>query len=263
MNRQEMLEEYKRIRDARSKLHTEHFREAVKNVGVAAQQLGMMRGNQIVLDSEDDASILCDYCLYAVLEGGKSLVERAYEGHLPAEGTHERRAVEGMLRARFAFLRVEEIDEGLGLFMRDLGRNERLFIADLSLSKTSQIGNVFASRVLDYGDFCTLTGAGLPLFPATYEAIQRMVRQYFGREIEALGVLGREDDAKLSMLTMRAALALHANQYMSTVGPNGDVTRKPPPPEIPRVRAATKVGRNEPCPCGSGRKYKKCCGAAV
>jgi uncharacterized protein YecA (UPF0149 family) len=22
-----------------------------------------------------------------------------------------------------------------------------------------------------------------------------------------------------------------------------------------------KVGRNEPCPCGSGRKYKKCCGA--
>jgi preprotein translocase subunit SecA len=24
---------------------------------------------------------------------------------------------------------------------------------------------------------------------------------------------------------------------------------------------ATKVGRNEPCPCGSGKKYKKCCGA--
>jgi uncharacterized protein YecA (UPF0149 family) len=22
-----------------------------------------------------------------------------------------------------------------------------------------------------------------------------------------------------------------------------------------------KVGRNEPCPCGSGQKYKKCCGA--
>ena len=24
----------------------------------------------------------------------------------------------------------------------------------------------------------------------------------------------------------------------------------------------TKVGRNEPCPCGSGKKFKKCCGAA-
>jgi len=24
--------------------------------------------------------------------------------------------------------------------------------------------------------------------------------------------------------------------------------------------AEKKVGRNEPCPCGSGKKYKKCCG---
>jgi len=29
----------------------------------------------------------------------------------------------------------------------------------------------------------------------------------------------------------------------------------------PRKRTATKVGRNDPCPCGSGKKYKKCCGS--
>ena len=31
----------------------------------------------------------------------------------------------------------------------------------------------------------------------------------------------------------------------------------------PRVAPAVsdKVGRNDPCPCGSGKKYKKCCGA--
>jgi hypothetical protein len=28
------------------------------------------------------------------------------------------------------------------------------------------------------------------------------------------------------------------------------------------VVAAAKLGRNEPCPCGSGKKHKKCCGAA-
>jgi len=28
----------------------------------------------------------------------------------------------------------------------------------------------------------------------------------------------------------------------------------------PIVRQAAKVGRNDPCPCGSGKKYKKCCG---
>jgi preprotein translocase subunit SecA len=26
------------------------------------------------------------------------------------------------------------------------------------------------------------------------------------------------------------------------------------------VRTGPKVGRNDPCPCGSGRKYKQCCG---
>ena len=28
----------------------------------------------------------------------------------------------------------------------------------------------------------------------------------------------------------------------------------------PVVRETPKVGRNAPCPCGSGKKYKKCCG---
>jgi SEC-C motif-containing protein len=27
------------------------------------------------------------------------------------------------------------------------------------------------------------------------------------------------------------------------------------------IRTGPKIGRNDPCPCGSGRKYKHCCGA--
>jgi uncharacterized protein YecA (UPF0149 family) len=33
--------------------------------------------------------------------------------------------------------------------------------------------------------------------------------------------------------------------------------RAAPPPE---PRRSTKIGRNQPCPCGSGKKYKRCCG---
>ena len=33
--------------------------------------------------------------------------------------------------------------------------------------------------------------------------------------------------------------------------------------QAPVKRAAPKVGRNDPCPCGSGKKHKKCCGAAA
>ena len=28
---------------------------------------------------------------------------------------------------------------------------------------------------------------------------------------------------------------------------------------IPYTSKQNKIGRNEPCPCGSGKKYKKCC----
>ena len=37
-----------------------------------------------------------------------------------------------------------------------------------------------------------------------------------------------------------------------------DLERLLNPPQ-PRI-AEKKIGRNEPCPCGSGRKHKKCCG---
>jgi preprotein translocase subunit SecA len=37
----------------------------------------------------------------------------------------------------------------------------------------------------------------------------------------------------------------------------------PPIPDAPveQAHAEKPVGRNDPCPCGSGKKYKKCCGA--
>ena len=36
---------------------------------------------------------------------------------------------------------------------------------------------------------------------------------------------------------------------------------RPPEPVQTYRRAAPRVGRNDPCPCGSGKKYKRCCGA--
>ena len=46
-----------------------------------------------------------------------------------------------------------------------------------------------------------------------------------------------------------------------------DTIDEPEKPAKPRITyydqpyiAEKKVGRNDPCPCGSGKKYKKCCG---
>jgi uncharacterized protein YecA (UPF0149 family) len=32
-----------------------------------------------------------------------------------------------------------------------------------------------------------------------------------------------------------------------------------PPPVEPIHRASAEIGRNDPCPCGSGKKFKQCC----
>ena len=41
-----------------------------------------------------------------------------------------------------------------------------------------------------------------------------------------------------------------------------DSAEQQPARAAPFVRDDRKVGRNEPCPCGSGKKYKQCCGRA-
>jgi preprotein translocase subunit SecA len=44
-------------------------------------------------------------------------------------------------------------------------------------------------------------------------------------------------------------------------GDNGEDEEESPPPNSPFVRQERKIGRNEPCPCGSGKKYKHCHGS--
>jgi len=47
------------------------------------------------------------------------------------------------------------------------------------------------------------------------------------------------------------------DEALAGAGDDGDVAIAPPPPF---TRASEKVGRNDPCPCGSGKKYKHCHG---
>ena len=49
------------------------------------------------------------------------------------------------------------------------------------------------------------------------------------------------------------------DEALAPTSPDGDVAPPPPPPP-PFTRAGEKVGRNDMCPCGSGKKYKHCHG---
>ncbi|CAA0083074.1 Protein translocase subunit SecA [Zhongshania aliphaticivorans] len=73
---------------------------------------------------------------------------------------------------------------------------------------------------------------------------------------EALERQRREEEAKQAMEFR------HAESSGLSDDSEDDAAAAPAAAQVPEtfVRESPKVGRNEPCPCGSGKKYKQCCG---
>ena len=53
------------------------------------------------------------------------------------------------------------------------------------------------------------------------------------------------------------ARAVRPAPLIATARPNG---KNPPAAPVAALPTVKTIGRNDPCPCGSGKKYKKCCG---
>ena len=89
--------------------------------------------------------------------------------------------------------------------------------------------------------------------------------------VKMLFLLQPADKEEGSVLSPKAQNARRAYNYSGGEGDTSSVSAYSSPgvpqqkapaqgPVQQLVRQAPKVGRNEPCPCGSGRKYKHCCG---
>ncbi|MGE0321957.1 MAG: preprotein translocase subunit SecA [Polyangiaceae bacterium] len=75
---------------------------------------------------------------------------------------------------------------------------------------------------------------------------------------EQLEAMEKEAEAR-HQAELEAAVAKHLGEP-APEGSDETVTQAPAPP--PQA-SAPKIGRNDPCPCGSGKKFKKCHGAAL
>ena len=84
------------------------------------------------------------------------------------------------------------------------------------------------------------------------------------RAMEARNQRARPASATHEGTEDRSAPAGTASRGNGAAGPsrrgNGAAAGQTASSSTPYIRAARKVGRNEPCPCGSGKKYKRCCG---
>ena len=98
-------------------------------------------------------------------------------------------------------------------------------------------------------------------------AAQQRIRLFGTKKTARLGteknpaVVNVQSEARFKEVT--STFEQHGWKYRIALEPEKpedirDLNRllNPPKPTI----AEKKVGRNEPCPCGSGRKFKNCCG---
>jgi preprotein translocase subunit SecA len=99
----------------------------------------------------------------------------------------------------------------------------------------------------------------------TQEEIDREEAERLEQQRRAMRALQAQHSELPSLLSADAELAVPEAGQPSQAGPRAAGARPAAPaqPEVQGtfVRSERKVGRNEPCPCGSGKKYKNCHGS--
>ena len=98
-----------------------------------------------------------------------------------------------------------------------------------------------------------------------FEALLERLKQEVVRILSHLQIK-RQDEAELIEQKRREEaerqqLAFQHAQASALPATEQESGQQAEAPQQPMVRDAPKVGRNDPCPCGSGKKYKQCHGA--
>jgi preprotein translocase subunit SecA len=96
---------------------------------------------------------------------------------------------------------------------------------------------------------------------AIFEEMINDIRISIARKIFRVTIKRDADRSRRGPQPMRAS---HNSMAGAGLGlgqvPKNQERNEAGPQKVQIRRSEPKVGRNDPCPCGSGKKYKKCCG---
>ena len=154
--------------------------------------------------------------------------------------------------------RERELSEEL---MRALERHEMLIVIDMQwkdhLLSIDHLKEGIGLR--GYGQRDPLTEYKKEAFDLFQDMAERVKAAVVERLFKVQVV--RETPMAMPTMTARADTREGRGEIPAVVAgeaPRAAPTAAPPRP-APRTATGDKVGRNDPCPCGSGKKYKKCC----
>jgi hypothetical protein len=231
-------------------------REAIQEMGKA---LGLMQKGVLTLDTMDLASVLMDSCLFDWIRDGKNLVEKYVEAYPPIPGTDEHVLLQAYCRAKYRLLMPRAISPGAVTYWFDLLWGELIALMDISLSRTmaSGAGGLLATRTAPLGGCWITTGAPLPVGDRkTGEMLLKTIRG--GNLLEDRTSAGEH---RLAMTLIRACLDAGAAEHVRYEDGDEDQAKEFNKPNSLTVMRSSRrhVDRNEPCPCGSGKRYRRCC----
>ena len=251
----ELLGKYLQLRQVRYRLNNLIVKTISRTtIEVCARNLGFFRGRSVEFHSEDESAILADYCLYYPQSDGRSLVAKFAEKSAAPIGSEERVALQEMERAYYSLFKVLEREPGVGVKVLDLLRNEEGFIVDVGFGTTANPGIIIATRVIPMLDFLTAGGAAIPLGPLfTKRVFDELKRSPFDPESFDHRKITPQQEAEFAALVIRIGRSGGMTSRIAYAEP-GAITR----PALTDSKDR-RIGRNDPCPCGSGKKYKTCC----
>ena len=173
----------------------------------------------------------------------------------PPADSDEMIALRAMTEAYYSLFQITEVERGVGVTVQDLLRDETGFIVDIGFGNTAQRHLILASRIIPIEGFLTTGGAALPVDPAAgrriFDELRRMKQTPETFDFKRISSL---QEAELAALVIRICLSSGMSSHVAYAEPGGQTRSPTGPAEAPRP------GRNDPCPCGSGKKFKKCCG---
>ncbi len=123
-----------------------------------------------------------------------------------------------------------------------------------------------AVRLRSYGSKNPLTEYKIDGFNVFYDMMDNIRTEIVSRMFRVKVTVGNNEDRAQNAgpRTMNAQhnamQAFDGNAAKNAATVNNPMASRRQGDNVTVVRTAPKVGRNDPCPCGSGKKYKNCCG---
>jgi hypothetical protein len=256
------LARYKHLRQVGLQLNNHLMQSLSKDIlDEGGKDLGILKGKTLVLDTQDEIAVLADHCIYDVRRKGGNGIERYLAATPPPPDSDEMVLLQAMRAARFSLIRVEGTEPGVGLHVRDLLRDETLFLMDVAFSQSAPVGLVMAARIMAPEGMYQTTGAALPLGVLAGKELNDF-KQGIGALLPFKDYhnLSPEQESKLATLLLRNCLKMGAAEHVQYRDPGPQREQSWASAPGPASRRG-HVGRNDRCPCGSGKKFKNCCGS--